>query len=293
MLLALPYPTMNFLPFYAAEELGFFARAGVSVHCLHVRESKERKVRLCLAGDLDFYTSVSTTVEALLRDWGEVKALCSNQTTLHFCMARPEIERLEDLRGKRVMVGGGASNNQLLYLAKKLGWEAGRDVAIVPGDALDRIKAFQDATIAAVIAREEYVYWALKAGWHLLPYPEPYMRWHGGGLCTSARLIREQPDAVYGAVKAVYEATLYVNSHRREAISVALKWIGHLSREDAEGNLDVHMGHGGYSCAMTEEGVRFMSEVLNLAKGTNKRVSLREVADLSFLERAQAETRQA
>ncbi|MGH7887231.1 MAG: hypothetical protein ACREPG_05160 [Candidatus Binatia bacterium] len=38
MLLALPYPTMNFLPFYAAEDLGFFSRAGVNIHCLHRRD---------------------------------------------------------------------------------------------------------------------------------------------------------------------------------------------------------------------------------------------------------------
>ena len=293
MLLALPYPTMNFLPFYAAEDLEFFSRAGVSVHCLHVREEKERKVRLCLAGDLHFYTSVSTTVEAILRDWGDVKALCSNQTTRHFCMARPEINELSDLKGKKVMVGGGASNNQITYLSKQLGWEIGKDINTVRGDAVDRIKAFQDPSISAIIAREEYVYWAVKAGWRLLNYPEAYMRWHGGGLCTSAKLIREQPDVVYKAVKAVLQATEYLNSHREEAIALALKRIGHLSREEAEGNYDVHLRSGGYSCAITEEGIRFKSEVLSLAKGVKRQVTLQEVADLSFLEGAQAEVKDA
>jgi ABC-type nitrate/sulfonate/bicarbonate transport system substrate-binding protein len=171
MLLALPYPTTNFLPFYAAEDLGFFSRAGVGLHCIHVGETKERKVRLCLAGDLDFYTSISTTVEAVLRGWGDVKALCSNQTTLYFCAARQEIAELNDLQGKRVMVGGGASNNQITYLSKKLGWILGSDITIVRGDALDRIRAFEGPAIAAVIAREEYAYWAVKAGWRLIRVP--------------------------------------------------------------------------------------------------------------------------
>jgi len=289
VLLALPYPTMNFLPFYAAEDLGFCSRAGVDIHCLHVREEKERKVQLCLAGDLDFYTSISTTVEALLRAWGDVKALCSNQTTWHFCMARPEIKELSDLRGKKVMVGGGASNNQIRYLSKKLGWEVGKDVTTVRGDAVDRIKAFQDPNIAAVIAREEYVYWALKAGWHLVKYPESFMRWHGGGLCTSARLIREQPDNVYKAVKGVVQATAFLNQNRQAAVDLALKRISHLSREEAEGNYDVNVRNGGYSCAITEEGIQFESEVLSLAKGVNRQVTLREAADLSFLEKAQRE----
>ena len=289
MLLALPYPTTNFLPFYAAEDLGFFSRAGVDLHCIHVRETKERKVRLCLAGDLDFYTSISTTVEAVLRGWGDVKALCSNQTTLYFCAARQEIAELNDLQGKRVMVGGGASNNQITYLSKKLGWILGSDITIVRGDALDRIRAFEDPAIAAVIAREEYAYWAVKAGWRLIPYPEEYMRWHGGGLCTSARLIHEQPDTVFKAVKAVVLATDYLNHHRQEAIELACKRISHLSREDAEGNYDIHMRNGGYTCAITEGGIRYQSEVLASAKGVSKKVSLREVSDLSFLEKARVE----
>jgi len=289
MLLALPYPTMNFLPFYAAEDLEFFSRAGVTVHCLHVKEEKERKVRLCLAGDLDFFTSVSTTVEAILRGWGDVKALCSNETTWHFCMARPEVKELRDLKGKKVMVGGGASNNQITYLARKLGWEVGKDITTVRGDAIDRIKAFQDPSIAAIIAREEYVYWAVKAGWHLIRYPEEYMRWHGGGLCTSAKLIREEPEVVYKAVKAVLQATEYLNHHREEAITLALRRISHLNREEAEGNYDVHMRNGGYSCAITAEGIQFESEVLGLAKGVSKKVTLQDAADLSFLKKAEAE----
>ncbi len=254
-----------------------------------MRETKERKVRLCLAGDLDFYTSISTTVEAVLRGWGDVKALCSNQTTLYFCAARQEIAELNDLQGKRVMVGGGASNNQITYLSKKLGWILGSDITIVRGDALDRIRAFEDPAIAAVIAREEYAYWAVKAGWRLIPYPEQYMRWHGGGLCTSARLIREQPDTVFKAVKAVVLATDYLNHHRQEAIELACKRISHLSREDAEGNYDIHMRNGGYTCAITEEGIRYQSEVLASAKGVSKKVSLRDVSDLSFLEKARVE----
>jgi ABC-type nitrate/sulfonate/bicarbonate transport system substrate-binding protein len=289
MLLALPYPTMNFLPFYAAEDLGFFSRAGVSVHCLHVRETKQKKVQLCLEGDLHFYTSVSTTTEARLREWGDVKALCSNQTTLYFCAARPEIADLKALQGKRVMVGGGASNNQITYLAKKLGWEVGRDVTIVHGDEHDRIRAFNDPNIAAVIAREEYAYWALQAGWRLIPYPEDYMRWHGGGLATSGRMIRDQPQTVYGAVKAVVQATDYLNHHRQEAIDLACRRISHLSRADAEGNYEIHTRNGGYTCSISEAGIRYQSEVLALAKGVSKQVSLSDVADLSFLAKARAE----
>jgi ABC-type nitrate/sulfonate/bicarbonate transport system substrate-binding protein len=115
------------------------------------------------------------------------------------------------------------------------------------------------------------------------------MRWHGGGLCTSGSLIRERPDTVYQTVKSVLQATNYLNSHRREAIDLACSRITHLSREEAEGNYDVHLRNGGYSCAITKEGIRYQSEVLALAKGVNKKVTYEDAVDLSFLEKAQGE----
>ena len=69
--------------------------------------------------------------------------------------------------------------------------------------------------------------------------------------------------------------------------------IAHLSREEAEGNYDVHMRNGGYTCAITEEGIRYQGEVLALAKGVDKKVTLQDAADLSFLEKAQGEVGKA
>ena len=289
MLLALPYPTMSFLPFYVAEDVGFFSRNGVAVHCIHVRETKEKKVRLALAGDLSFFTSVNTAVEALLRGWGEVKALCANTVTLNFCMVWPNIRDLQDLKGKTVMVGGGASNDQIRYLCKEWGWEAGKDIIILRGSALDRVRAFQDPSISAIIAREEYTYWALKAGFRLIKYPEDYMRWHGDGLCTSVRFVQEKPDLAYRTVRAVLQATNYTNKHREAAVAVAAKRIKDLSREEIEGNYEIVQSQGGYNCDITADGVRYMSKVLALVKGSTKKIALSDVADMSFLEKARLE----
>ena len=44
MVLVPPYPTINFLPFDATEDLGCFAQAGVDIHGLPVRQTKQRTV---------------------------------------------------------------------------------------------------------------------------------------------------------------------------------------------------------------------------------------------------------
>src|SRR5688572_27728495 len=128
MLASLPYETVMFLPYYVAHEQGFFRDEGVEVDYLYrlaagVRGGKRKAVDLCLSGDAVFFTAVSGAIEAQLLGWGDVKALAGGSTRGSSMFARPTIQSVEDLRGKRVMVGGGASRNEIYYLAHLQGWE--------------------------------------------------------------------------------------------------------------------------------------------------------------------------
>lgn len=287
MLLGLPYPTMTFLPFYVAEEKGFFQEEGVTLRCAHITGGKERTVQLAVEGETAFYTSVSTTVEALLRGWGPVKAVSGNSSLPFFCVARSEIKTPQDLKGKKVMVGGGASNNQITYLCKKNGWIPGKDITIIHGDAEDRIHVFQDPTVSAVLGRTQYLFWAKQAGFHPVPFWDKKTVWHEGGLCTSIHMIQEHPDLVYAAVKATVKAMSYVKENKAKVVAVALKNIPYLTQEDAEGNYDVLRDT--FTCDITAPGIRYMVEVLGLAKDSPRRLTLEDVADLSFLQRAYRE----
>ncbi len=60
--------------------------------------------------------------------WGEVRALCSGIYRDVLVMVRTEIQKSDDLRGKRLMVGGGASSFQMAYILKKKGWVEGKDI---------------------------------------------------------------------------------------------------------------------------------------------------------------------
>ena len=285
MLLVLPYPTMTFLPFYVAEEKGLFERQGVKVRCIHSRDGKQRFVQLALEGEVAFYTSMSTTVEAILRGWGEVRALCAN-TVAHFpCVVRPEIKSMADLKGKKIMVGGGRSKNEALYICSIYGWQPGKDIEIVSqGDAIGRIHAFKDPNIFAVFARVQYLSWGEKEGFRALPYPTPGTAWCEGGLATSLQLIRENPELVQKVVTAVAEATEFVKNSAEEAIAVALKRIQYLDRAAAEDNYRVL--HGAFSCDIEAPAIEYMAEVLGMVKKCPRKVMLEEIADLSFLQRA-------
>ena len=283
MLLVLRAPSMTHLPFYAAEQKGFFREQGVSVRCIHSHDDPQNIVQLMLEGEVAFYATIVAAVEAAMYGWGELRALCATMLSKYPCAARTEIQSLADLKGKKVMVGGGRSYNELMWLCRYYGWQAERDLEIVRGELSDRVKAFLDPTFAAVFGRPQYLFWLKKGGFHLLPYPEN-RAWAEAGLSTSLTLIRETPDVVQKVVNAIVMVTEYLKQHRDEAVNVARKNVPYLTQEAAEGNYDVFRDW--YSYDISAGAIAHQAEVFGMAAKKFRAVKLDEVADLSFLQKA-------
>jgi NitT/TauT family transport system substrate-binding protein len=287
MILILRAPSMSGLPFYVAEDKGFFEKQGVKVRCIHSHDPKRRIVQLLVEGEIDFYTSISAIVEAVTRGV-KVKALCATSNSRYPCAAREEVRSFADLKNKKVMVGGGRSRNEVLWLCRRNGWNPDQDVKIVSGDLSERAKAFSDPSFAAVFGRPQYLSWLKKGGFHLLPYPDKDDAWPEGCLATSQGLIEEKPDLVQRVVNAVVAATDYARTHKDEAISVAMKNIGYLGQEAVEGNYEVLREW--YSSDISETAIAHVSEVLEL-KTDRQSLKLDNFADLSFLTRTRESKR--
>ena len=282
MILILRAPSMSGLPFYVAEDKGFFEREGVNVRCVHSHDPKRRMVQLLVEGEIDFYTSISAIVEAVTRSV-KVKALCATSNSRYPCAAREEIRSFADLKNKKVMVGGGRSRNEVLWLCQRHGWNPDQELKIVSGDLSERAKAFSDPSFAAVFGRPQYLSWLKKGGFHLLPYPDKDDAWPEGCLATSQKLIEEKPDLVQKVVNAVVAATDYARTRKDEAIAVAMKNIGYLGQEAVEGNYEVLREW--YSSDISETAIAHVMEVLEL-KTAGQSLKLADFADLSFLMRA-------
>jgi NitT/TauT family transport system substrate-binding protein len=286
MLIALPYPTMTFLPLLVAEEKGFFSAQGVNAYCVQVEtHGGQTLAQLVESGEVGFLTSLTNAMEAVLGPGHALKFLCATSLTKFPCVARPEIRSIADLKGKKVMSGGGRSNTDLRFLCARYGLRPGIDVEVVQGDAMGRAKAFEDPTIAAVFARSQFLYWGTKAGFKPLPYPDPGMGWYEGGLAAGVALIRRHPDVVQKIVSAVVGAANFLKHNEKEALDVALKRIPHLDRDAAEGNYRIL--RDGFVDSLEPSVIDYMATVVGTIKASPRRVTLDEVADLSFLREAQ------
>ena len=83
MLIALPYPTMTFLPlFVRLEEKGFFAAEGVNAYCVQVQSyGGQTLAQLVENGEVGFLTSLTNAMEAVLGGGHTIKFLCATSLT--------------------------------------------------------------------------------------------------------------------------------------------------------------------------------------------------------------------
>jgi NitT/TauT family transport system substrate-binding protein len=285
VLATLPYETVTFLPYYVGKEKGFFKQEGTALDYLYtlsggVEGGKRKTVDLCASGDAVFFTSISTAIEARLLGWADVKALAASNTRGSSMFARASIQSPADLRGKRVMTGGGASRNEILYLAQLNRWEIGKDLVLVPGDEVARARAFADPNIDAVCGRMLYKTYADQHGFHVFHLPNAV--WHDGGLCTSTEMITREPDVVQAVVNGFVRAIAFIRANKTEAVKIGARNIRWLNEEEVASHYD----NMEFSADITEQGLSWMAGLLRLAKQSARQEDPSNGADLTFLRKA-------
>ena len=292
MRIALPYPTMTFLSYYAAVEEGFFAKEGVDIEITHVSGGKDDIMEMFLHGEVQFMFAHWEMVEIALRGQMEVRGLCGSIADPYCLFVRPEIKSLVDLKGKNVMVGprGSGSDTEARYVLMQAGLDTERDVNFVVGNYLQRVQALHDPDIHAMQDRTQTWYWAEKAGWRYIKFEDPNLFLDNGGLSTTLKLIQEEPELVGRVVRGVVKATKFIKEDREAAIALSQKVIPYLTQEEIIGSYDVLRHH--FDAEIRPSTIHFIQEAIGTVMGIRKRLAFEELVDLRFLRQAREQARE-
>lgn len=118
-------PASNLSGSWVAYEEGFFKKNGLEVELLHI-PSTSRAIQTMLAGEIAFsYTDGRNAVTANLRGADVVMlAGVANRFVFSF-MARPEIKKISDLRGKKIGITriGSSSHTVTLWIMNRAGFK--------------------------------------------------------------------------------------------------------------------------------------------------------------------------
>jgi NitT/TauT family transport system substrate-binding protein len=150
-------------------------------------------------------------------------------------VTRPDVARVEDLRGQAVAVNafGGASDWVMRYVLQQAGLEPDRDVTLLAlGTDAERLAGLRDGTIAATILAPPWHVRAEREGLRvLLDTATLPVRYSQSVLVAERPYVAAHPDVIAALVQATAEA---VQLYKQDPARAMPLLAAHLNLQDPE-----------------------------------------------------------
>jgi NitT/TauT family transport system substrate-binding protein len=206
-------------------------------------------------------------------------------------IARPEFKSVMDLKGKAIGIGVIGSSPHIVtrLILKHFGLDPDKDVKSVPGGSADsRLAALQQGLIAAAVLVPPFDFFAKKLGFNTLARAQGLVTYPEGGLSTTVKKIKENPDEVKRVIEAGIKANRYIRAERQGTIQFLMTWQK-VDREVAAATYESVANAYNDDAIVPEDGLRVVIEEAKKNAKVNHEVSINQVADLSILKEAQRE----
>jgi ABC-type nitrate/sulfonate/bicarbonate transport system substrate-binding protein len=182
-------------------------------------------------------------VNAVLANRGPKRLLlASTDCDVRFnIVGKPGLKTLEDLKGKRLGISGDTAMTGFIarLLAKRMGWERGRDIVIV--EEAPRFQDLVDGKADAIVADDRYMAMAAEAGYPVLANTSEWKEHIPGNSVRVEWGWLDDPahrDIAMRFVKATIEGMAVFMQNRDEAIRVMAKYHGIADRKVAGAIVD-------------------------------------------------------
>ena len=292
--IGLPNRGVPNLGLMAAQRYGFFRAQGLDAELIVMRPSIS--LQTLMAGDLDYSTVLSSAARASVSGLPLriVMALTVGQD--FSLVVRPEIRRMEDLRGKTLATSGVGEFTDVgvRLVLKRYGLAPEVDVKLraLFGNHPLRLSALQAGQIDGTIMAMPYNKMAVKMGFRELVHLREIIKTPQGGLVTTVQKIRADPDLILRTVKAALTANRFLKENNGEFIKLLAKESGVHDAAVAglihEEIVKLYSETGLVSDEAMQEFIATAKETLK----SSREVSFTEVADFSFARRAVSELKE-
>jgi NitT/TauT family transport system substrate-binding protein len=217
------------MPPWLARDAGIFNKHGLEVEVIATPTGVEGMNAL-IAGEVQFLQiSGGTTASAALGGADVMIVGTTLDTLVQNLMARPEIEKPEQLRGKSLGITrfGTSIDVGARIALRHFGLMPDKDVAVVQvGGMESMVPALQANRIQAGILSYPAITQAKKLGHHvLLDVASLGVPYAFTGMTTRGRIIREDPDLVRRYMMAQVEAIARAKRDRKLAMAVMGKYL--------------------------------------------------------------------
>jgi ABC-type nitrate/sulfonate/bicarbonate transport system substrate-binding protein len=278
----------------AGQRYGFFRTQGLDAELIVMRPSSS--LQTLVAGDLDYSTVLASGARAAVSGF-PLRIVMTLTVGQDFSLiVRPDIRRVEDLKGKTLAVSGVGEFTDVgaRLVLKKYGLVPDVDVKLraLFGNHPLRLSALQAGQIDGTVMAMPYNKMAVKMGFRELVHLREFIKTPQGGLVTTVQKTRSEPDAVLRTIKAALMANRFLKENKGEFIKLLAKESGVQDPDVAalihEEAVKLFSDTGIVSDDAMQEFIANSKEALKVSR----EVSFLEVADFSFARRAVSDLRE-
>jgi ABC-type nitrate/sulfonate/bicarbonate transport system substrate-binding protein len=284
------YPSANvqFMPAFVSLEKGFYKREGLEAELISVR-SAVTAVQALLGNQIHFIFSVGPQMPSIW-EGSDIILLAQMIGRPTFSMiVTPEIQKVTDLKGKKIGVSFGGSTfagTKALLELYKMNPEKDVQYVSIPGST-PKIAAMQQGIIQAGLLAPPSDYIAIKAGFkRLVNLADVFKDTSFSGLAATGRTIKENPQFVKRMVRAIVRGVIHSRDYPEDAIQTMMKhW--HMERDVS---IDAYnLVKDSLQPIPTEKGVELMAEWQAVALNIKPKRPPRDYMDLRFVKEVVAE----
>jgi NitT/TauT family transport system substrate-binding protein len=284
---------VSFLALYTALHRGFFKDEGIDLEIVYMPANLASTA--VLNGDVDYNGAVTGTIGAAVRGQPMKVLLFTVSKPLLFLISKREIRDVKQLKGKKIAGSspGGSATLIADKVLKHYGLEPGRDVSLLPmgGSAAGRYAVLETNVVDASFLSVPENIIALEKGYNELVFAGDVVEFPQNGFGASDKKIRENPDEIYRMVRATLRGLQFVwdKSHQEAVTNIMMKqWKVNDRKMAAEMSRQVSrvLTKDAY---VKPESVQVLIDLARESAKVTKAVSVSEVVDYSFLDKARKE----
>jgi NitT/TauT family transport system substrate-binding protein len=284
---------VSFLALYTALHRGFFKDEGIDLEIIYMPANLASTA--VLNGDIDYNGAVTGTIGAAVRGQPMKVLLFTVAKPFLFLMGKKEIKDVKQLKGKKI--AGSSPGGSATLIAEKVlrhfGLEPGRDVSLLPmgGSAAGRYAVLETGVVDASFLSVPENIIALEKGYNELIFAGDVVEFPQNGFGTSEKKIRESPDEVYRMVRATLRGLQFVweKNNQEAVIAILMKqWKINDPKMASEMFKQVTrvLTRDAY---VKPESVQVLIDLARESAKVTKPISVAEVVDYSFLDKARKE----
>ena len=273
-------PGLSAWPVHLAAKEKFFAREGLDAEIIVMRTNVG--IAALVTGSIDFTTAGGSAMRAAVNGAPLKMVLNTNKKADLWILSQKNIQRVEDLRGKMIGVGGNWGTQFYLVLEALKHYGADKDVQLVStGDVANGYLSLQQGSLPAVALTPPYSILAQRQGYRdLLRTGDVVAVSPTTGLVTTKERIEREPQRIRRVIRALMKAVDYARGRKAEMVQFIMRQYK-MEKEVADLVYDAIMETLNPTLLLTDQEIQI--ELNRIAEQTKTKMTTRaaDVADFS------------